>query len=255
MYGITETTVHVTHCRLTPGILRDARPGRTPIGRPLAHLEVELRNGDGELVPPGEPGELWVGGAGVSHGYLGRPALTADRFPAAGDGGGRRYRSGDWAVADADGSLYYLGRMDGQVKLRGFRIELGEIEAELRALPGVSAAACLVEEDGPAPALGACLVADRESVPPARVRAALARRLPAHMLPQRLHYLDRLPLTPHGKLDRAALAALATAATAATAAAVPAAHRGGGPATPAAVLPVTQAATPAATRAADRDAG
>ncbi|MER7839746.1 amino acid adenylation domain-containing protein [Streptomyces sp. NPDC096040] len=217
MYGITETTVHVTHCPLTPETLRDARPGRTPIGRPLAHLEVELRNGNGELVPPGELGELWVGGAGVSHGYLGRPGLTADRFPAAPDGAGRRYRSGDWAVADADGLLYYAGRMDGQVKLRGFRIELGEIEAELRALHGVSGAACLVEEDGPAPVLGAYLVADREAVPPVLVRAALARRLPAHMLPQRLHYLDRLPLTPHGKLDRAALAA------------APAAGRGEGP--------------------------
>jgi nonribosomal peptide synthetase DhbF len=207
MYGITETTVHVTHCPITPEVLRDTGPGRTPIGRPLAHLDIELRDEDGELVTPGEPGELWVGGAGVSHGYLGRPALTAERFPSAPDGVGRRYRSGDWAVADADGLLYYAGRMDGQVKLRGFRVELGEIEAELRAVPGVSGAACLVDDSGGTPVLIACLVADREAAPPAQVRRVLAGRLPAHMLPQRLHYLDRLPVTPHGKLDRAALAA------------------------------------------------
>ncbi|MFJ3306318.1 amino acid adenylation domain-containing protein [Streptomyces sp. NPDC086549] len=207
MYGITETTVHVTHCPVTADVLRHAGPGRTPIGRPLSHLNVELRDENGELAAPGELGELWVGGAGVSHGYLGRPGLTAERFPAAQDGSGRRYRSGDWAVADADGLLYYAGRMDGQVKLRGFRIELGEIEAELRALPGVSGAACLVDDSGRTPVLGAYLVADRDVLPPARVRERLAERLPAHMLPQRLHYLDRLPVTAHGKLDRAALAA------------------------------------------------
>ncbi|MEW2045150.1 amino acid adenylation domain-containing protein [Streptomyces sp. NPDC005476] len=211
MYGITETTVHVTHCTVTPDVLRAAAGGRTPIGRPLDHLTVELRDARGEPVAPGQPGELWVGGAGVSHGYLGRPGLTAERFPAAADGTGRRYRSGDWAFADADGLLYYAGRMDGQVKLRGFRIELGEIEAELRALPGVGGAACLVDDSGRTPVLGACLVADRDALPPDRVREHLAGRLPAHMLPQRLRYLDRLPLTPHGKLDRAALAAAAGA--------------------------------------------
>ncbi|MFD9436726.1 amino acid adenylation domain-containing protein [Streptomyces sp. NPDC060002] len=208
MYGITETTVHVTHCTVTADVLREAGGGRTPIGRPLGHLTVELRDGQGELVAPGQPGELWVGGAGVSHGYLGRPGLTAERFPTAPDGTGRRYRSGDWAVAGADGLLYYAGRMDGQVKLRGFRIELGEIEAQLRALPGVDGAACLVDDSGRAPMLSAFLVADRDALPPDRVREHLAERLPAHMLPQRLRYLDRLPLTPHGKLDRTALAAV-----------------------------------------------
>ncbi|MEU6221559.1 amino acid adenylation domain-containing protein [Streptomyces sp. NPDC047022] len=206
MYGITETTVHVTHCPLTPQVLDQAGAGRTPIGRPLPHLTVELCDERGAPVPPGEPGELWVGGAGVSHGYLGRPELTAERFPAAPGGTGRRYRSGDFAVEGADGSLYYAGRMDGQVKLRGFRIELGEIEAELRSLPGVSGAACLVDDSGRTPVLCAYLVADRATAGPAGVRAALAGRLPAHMLPQRLHYLDRLPVTPHGKLDREALA-------------------------------------------------
>ncbi|MFH8803871.1 amino acid adenylation domain-containing protein [Streptomyces sp. NPDC017936] len=213
MYGITETTVHVTHGPLTPAVLDEAAAGRTPIGRPLAHLTVELRDEQGRPVAPGEPGELWVGGAGVSHGYLARPGLTASRFPTAPDGR-RHYRSGDWAVADEDGRLYYVGRMDGQVKLRGFRIELGEIEAQLRAVEGVSQAACLVEAAGPdggAEQLTACLVADRTVTPPRAVREALAVRLPSHMLPRRLVYLDRLPLTAHGKLDRRALAARSSA--------------------------------------------
>ncbi|MFD8263142.1 amino acid adenylation domain-containing protein [Streptomyces griseoluteus] len=213
MYGITETTVHVTHCPLTPAVLDEGVAGRTPIGRPLAHLTVEMRDEQGRPVAPGEPGELWVGGAGVSHGYLARPELTAARFPTAPDGS-RYYRSGDWAVAGEDGRLYYVGRMDGQVKLRGFRIELGEIEAQLRTVEGVSQAACLVEPAGPgggAEQLTACLVADRAVMPPRAVREALAARLPAHMLPRRLVYLDRLPLTAHGKLDRRTLAARSSA--------------------------------------------
>ncbi|MGW2640689.1 amino acid adenylation domain-containing protein [Streptomyces sp. NPDC001348] len=214
MYGITETTVHVTYGPLTPGTLAEGVPGRTPIGRPLAHLTVELRDEHGRPVAPGEPGELWVGGAGVGHGYLARPELTAARFPTGPDGR-RYYRSGDWAVAGEDGRLYYVGRMDGQVKLRGFRIELGEIEQQLRTVPGVSQAACVVEPAGPAGGaerLTACLVADRAVAPSRAVREALAARLPAHMLPQRLVYLDRLPLTDHGKLDRRALVPLSSAA-------------------------------------------
>ncbi|MET9881693.1 amino acid adenylation domain-containing protein [Streptomyces sp. NPDC006430] len=208
MYGITETTVHVTHCPLTRETLRDAVPGRTPIGRPLPHLAVTLRDAGGRPVPVGEPGEICVGGTGVSHGYLGRPDLTAARFVDAGDGAGRYYRSGDWAVADADGLLYYAGRQDGQVKLRGFRIELGEIESALRAVPGVAGAACLVTRDGHGdPSLTAYVVADRDTVPASMVRTTLAERLPAHMVPQHVRHLDRLPVTAHGKLDRAALAA------------------------------------------------
>ncbi|MGW3095088.1 amino acid adenylation domain-containing protein [Streptomyces sp. NPDC001102] len=212
MYGITETTVHVTHGRLTSAVLDECAAGRTPIGRPLAHLTVELRDEQGRPVVPGEPGELWVGGAGVSHGYLARPELTAARFPTGPDGR-RYYRSGDWAVAGEDGRMYYVGRMDGQVKLRGFRIELGEIEAHLRTVEGVSQAACLVEAAcaGGAEQLTACLVADRTITPPRAVREALAARLPAHMLPRHLIYLDRLPLTAHGKLDRRALAARSSA--------------------------------------------
>ncbi|MEU5810630.1 amino acid adenylation domain-containing protein [Streptomyces sp. NPDC047718] len=208
MYGITETTVHVTYCPLTPETLAGAVPGRTPIGRPLPHLTVTLRDAEGRPVPAGEPGEMCVGGTGVSHGYLERPDLTAARFVDAGDGSGRYYRSGDWAVADGEGLLHYAGRQDGQVKLRGFRIELGEIESALRALPGVSGAACLVTLDGHGDqALTAYVVADPGTVRAAAVRTALAERLPGHMVPQHVRHLDRLPVTPHGKLDRAALAA------------------------------------------------
>ncbi|WP_441251395.1 amino acid adenylation domain-containing protein [Kitasatospora sp. McL0602] len=207
MYGITETTVHVTHCPLTPELLAAARPGRTPIGRALPHLTVSLRDPDGLPVPQGEPGEIWVGGAGVSHGYLERPELTAARFVEAPEGSGRHYRSGDWAVADPDGSLHYLGRQDGQVKLRGFRIELGEIEATLRTAPGVLTAACLVTGDLPdEQSLTAYVVADPAVCSTRGLRAHLADHLPAHLLPQQIHYLPHLPLTPHGKLDRSALA-------------------------------------------------
>ncbi|MGW0932876.1 amino acid adenylation domain-containing protein [Streptomyces sp. NPDC002644] len=208
MYGITETTVHVTWCPLDEAVLDEATAGRTPVGRPLPHLSVSLRDAQGRPVPAGEPGEMWVSGTGVSHGYLGRPELTAGRFVEADDGTGPHYRSGDWAVADERGRLYYAGRQDGQVKLRGFRIELGEIEAALRAVPGVSGAACVVTRDGHGEqSLTAYVVADRGSVPGTAVRQALGERLPAHMLPQRVCHLDRLPVTAHGKLDRAALAA------------------------------------------------
>ncbi|MGA5817171.1 amino acid adenylation domain-containing protein [Kitasatospora sp. NPDC094028] len=199
MYGITETTVHVTFCPLTPELLAGARPGRTPIGRPLPHLAITLRDADGAPVPPGQPGELWVSGASVSHGYLERPELNAARFT---DG---HYHSGDWAIEELDGSFSYLGRQDGQVKLRGFRIELGEIEAALRTIPGVSSAACTVTPD--AQSLTAYVVADPEAVPARDIRTHLAECLPAHMLPQQIHHLRQLPLTPHGKLDRTALLA------------------------------------------------
>ena len=215
MYGITETTVHVSYCPLTPGTLDGSAAGRTPIGVPLPHLRVSLRDEEGRPVPVGTPGEMWVAGAGVCDGYLGRPELTAQRFvrdPAGpADSPDRHYRSGDWAVADADGSLFYAGRQDGQVKLRGFRIELGEIEAALRSAPGVTAAGCLLDggDDEQHRTLTACVVTGTEPASPAALRSHLAGLLPAHMLPQRIRFVDRLPLTAHGKLDRRALATAA----------------------------------------------
>ncbi|MEV6975750.1 amino acid adenylation domain-containing protein [Kitasatospora sp. NPDC093806] len=144
MYGITETTVHVTAHPLGAA---DLAAPTSVIGRPLADLAVHLLDRRGEPVPPGVPGELCVGGPGLARGYLGRPGLTAERFVPAPLGDGERlYRSGDLARRLPDGTLEYLGRIDQQVKVRGHRVELGEIEAELGAHPGVRHAAVLPRE-------------------------------------------------------------------------------------------------------------
>ncbi|WBO65118.1 amino acid adenylation domain-containing protein [Streptomyces camelliae] len=211
MYGITETTVHVTYCELTGELLDEAPAGTTPIGRALPHLEVTLVDDDGVPVPDGEPGEIWVSGAGVSHGYLNRDALTAEKFVT--DGGRRFYRSGDQAVRRPDGMLYYVGRKDQQVKLRGFRIELGEIEAALRAMPGIGSAACGVEENRHGDRVLVAYVVPAVGTPASSkdIRDALAAALPAHLRPQRIKYLTELPITPHGKLDRTALRTAVTA--------------------------------------------
>lgn len=208
MYGITETTVHVTYCHLTADLLAGQVGGRTPIGTPLPHLHVSLRDEDGRPVPDGTPGEMWVAGTGVTHGYLDRPELTGQRFVVDGaDGGARRYyRSGDWAVR-ADGAYHYIGRIDGQVKVRGFRIELGEVESVLRTAPGIGGCACGVERTRTGqPMLVAYLVsADHTGLDPEPLRTLLSRALPAHLRPQRLKQLAGLPLSANGKLDRAAL--------------------------------------------------
>ncbi|MCX5387046.1 non-ribosomal peptide synthetase [Streptomyces sp. NBC_00083] len=179
MYGITETTVHVTAHTLTAGDL--AAPGSV-IGRPLADLAVHLLDRRGEPVPTGVPGELCVGGPGLARGYLGRPGLTAERFVPAPLGDGERlYRSGDLARRLPDGTLEYLGRIDQQVKVRGHRVEPGEIEAELGAHPGVRHAAVLPREtpDG-GTGLVAYLVPDADAdgaAAPVRARAADAEQV------------------------------------------------------------------------------
>jgi amino acid adenylation domain-containing protein/FkbM family methyltransferase len=150
MYGITETTVHVTYRALAGGDLLPDRP--TPIGVPLADLRAYVLDAAGSPVPIGVPGELFVGGDGVTRGYLGRPALTARRFvpdPFSGRPGARLYRSGDRARRRADGSLEYLGRGDQQVKVRGFRVEPGEVEAALRAHPAVEDVVVAAYEHAP----------------------------------------------------------------------------------------------------------
>src|SRR4051812_17339784 len=128
MYGITETTVHVTYLPLRATVVEHSG---SPIGEPLPDLETHLLDAGGAHVPVGVAGEIYVGGAGVARGYLNRPELTAERFSANPYGPGRLYRSGDRARRTADGGLDYLGRGDAQVQIRGFRIELGEIEAVL----------------------------------------------------------------------------------------------------------------------------
>ncbi|WP_036263220.1 AMP-binding protein, partial [Methylocapsa aurea] len=216
MYGITETTVHVTLCDLGEA-LSGPESGRSAIGRPLSDLRTYVLDGSMQPVPIGVPGELYVGGAGVSRGYLGRPGLSAERFvpDPFGPSGGRLYRTGDLARWRADGTLDYLGRIDHQVKLRGHRIELGEIEAALSGLAGIAQAAVLAREDGlggrrlvayvagEAAGAGEALSAALS----AAWRADLARRLPDYMIPSVFVQLERLPLTANGKIDRKALPA------------------------------------------------
>ncbi|WP_045771242.1 non-ribosomal peptide synthetase, partial [Xanthomonas albilineans] len=207
MYGITETTVHVTAHALTAQDVQ--RPGNSPIGAPLADLRAYVLGPDGQCLPVGVAGELYVAGAGLARGYLHRPGLTAERFipdPFADQPGTRMYRSGDLARWRADGTLEYLGRNDEQIKLRGFRIELGEIQAALHACDGVRQAAVIVREDDGDRRLIAYVVADAVASAE-QLRATLATRLPEHMVPAAYVQLDRLPLTPNGKLDRKALPA------------------------------------------------
>ncbi|MCT9078845.1 non-ribosomal peptide synthetase [Streptomyces fulvoviolaceus] len=200
MYGITETTVHVTGLPLSAG-------RSSGVGDPIPDLRAHVLDAGLRLVPPGVTGELYVAGAGLARGYLGRPGLTAGRFVAdpLGGPGERMYRTGDLVRRSEDGGLEYVGRADDQVKIRGFRIELGEIEAVFAALPGVSRAAVLVRDGR----LVAYVVprAEADTTAPAALRHQAGRALPDHMVPSAVVVLDRLPLTANGKLDRAALPA------------------------------------------------
>ncbi len=212
MYGITETTVHVTYRPLSQQDLAPEAPVGSLIGRPIPDLSLHLLDRQGRPVAIGVTGELHVGGAGVATGYLGRPELTAERFvpdPFAGVPGARLYRSGDLARHLADGDLEYLGRGDQQVKVRGFRIELGEIEAALLALPEVREAVVVAREEARGERrLVAYAVLDPQAGPEltlGQVRERLAGSLPDYMLPAALVLLPAMPLTANGKVDRRAL--------------------------------------------------
>ncbi|MEU5017771.1 non-ribosomal peptide synthase/polyketide synthase [Streptomyces angustmyceticus] len=209
MYGITETTVHVSYAPLDRATVT-AATGST-IGRGLPDLRVRVLDGRLAPVPPGAVGEMYVAGEGLARGYLNRPGLTAARFVADpfGPPGTRMYRTGDRARWRPDGTLEYLGRADQQVKIRGFRIEPGEIEAALTAHPDVAEAVVGVREDTPGVRrLVAHVVgAGRTAPSAAALRAHLAATLPAHMVPAAYVALDALPLTVNGKLDHRALPA------------------------------------------------
>ncbi len=243
LYGPTEAAIDVSAWRCDPEALRHA--ARVPIGAPIANTALYVLDPAMSPVPVGVPGELYIGGAGLARGYLDRPALTAERFvpDPFGPPGSRLYRTGDLARWRPDGTLDFLGRLDTQVKLRGLRIELGEIEAALRALPAVRDAAVIVREDRPGDKrLAAYITPDRgaggspddeavtapddtpdeagrrttdgavdravdEALDHAALRAALKRSLPDYMVPTAYVTLATLPLSPSGKLDRAALPA------------------------------------------------
>jgi amino acid adenylation domain-containing protein len=210
MYGITETTVHVTYRPVTLADL--SRPGSN-IGKPLADLQVHLVNAEGKPVEPGQPGEMLVGGPGVARGYLNRPDLTHQRFiPDPSGRPGALYRSGDLARERENGELDYLGRIDQQVKIRGFRIELSEIESTLAQHPAVAECAVLSRTDGAEePRLVGYIVPNAGAQPEIEpLRAHLARTLPDYMVPAAFVFLPSFPLTLNGKLDRTALPAPGT---------------------------------------------
>jgi amino acid adenylation domain-containing protein len=226
-YGQTETTVGCADYLASPADLASGQV--LPVGAPMANNRVYVLDRWLEPVPPGVAGELYVAGVQLARGYLGRPGLTGARFVACpfGEPGERMYRSGDlarWTVQDGRGQLVFCGRADDQVKIRGFRIEPGEVEAVLATCMGVVRAAVVVREDTPgdrrltAYVVGAAPEAD-ENVDgglAARVRQHAAERLPDYMVPAAVVLLQALPLTPSGKLNRAALPApnYAAAATA-----------------------------------------
>ncbi|MGS0894217.1 amino acid adenylation domain-containing protein [Burkholderia stagnalis] len=202
LYGPTEAAIDVSHWTCGPD---DARAVAVPIGHPIANLQLHVLDAAWQPVPAGATGELYLAGAGLARGYLGRPGLTAERFvPDPFVPGARMYRTGDLARRRADGALDYLGRVDTQVKLRGQRIEPGEIEALLRAAPGVHDAVVIVRDEQ---LIGYVARGDAGPLDRAALLDALRAQLPAYMVPSQLIELDALPVTPNGKCDRHALPA------------------------------------------------
>jgi amino acid adenylation domain-containing protein len=207
MYGITETTVHVTVRRLGTRDLQDA--GRSPIGAPLADLTLYLLDPAGAVTPRGAVGEVHVGGPGLARGYLRRPDLTALRFvpdPFATEPGARLYRTGDLARHRATGDLDYVGRADSQVKVRGVRVEPGEVEAVLASHPAVAEAVVVARHDAAGERVLVAYVVRRDGGEgTAELRRHLKDRLPEAFLPSTCVVLPSLPRTAHGKIDRRSL--------------------------------------------------
>ncbi len=208
MYGITETTVHVTYRPVGGGDVS----GGSVIGVPIPDLAVYLLDSRGELAPMGAQGELYVGGKGVARGYLNRPELTAERFvpdPFGKEGGQRLYRPGDLGRYLAGGDIEFLGRRDEQVKVRGYRIELGEIESVLAEHPEVRESVVMAREEEPGGKrlVGYVVLQGAGSTGGSELRRYVKERLPEYMVPSAIMILERMPLTVNGKLDRKALPA------------------------------------------------
>ncbi|TMM29727.1 MAG: amino acid adenylation domain-containing protein, partial [Actinobacteria bacterium] len=207
VYGPTETTTYAT---MRPMRTVESVPDVVPIGRPIDNMRTYVLGADLRLVPPGVPGELFIGGVGVARGYLDRPGLTAQRFVADpfGPAGARMYRTGDVVKWTDDGELQFVGRSDEQVKLRGFRIELGEIEAALLGHPEVAEAVVVVRQESGRKRLVAYVVPAAGAAPQsAGLRVFLGGLLPDYMVPSVFVTLDALPLNANGKVDRRALPA------------------------------------------------
>ncbi|MEV4738688.1 amino acid adenylation domain-containing protein [Streptomyces sp. NPDC049555] len=207
VYGPTEATVNATEYRIEPGAPLPA--GAVPIGRPQGNVRAYVLDAALRPVPDGVTGELYLAGACLARGYLGRPGLTAERFTADphGPAGARMYRTGDLARRLPDGNLVFAGRADDQVKIRGHRVELGEVSAAVAALPGVAAQAVVVRDggDGGARLLAYAVPAEDTPLDGAALRERLALTLPEYLVPDAVVVLPALPLTVNGKLDRAAL--------------------------------------------------
>nr|WP_160713002.1 non-ribosomal peptide synthetase [Chitinophaga solisilvae] len=200
MYGITETTVHVTYKEITS---KEIDSNASNIGKPIPTLSMVILDRDGRLMPRGSAGELCVGGAGLARGYLNRSALTAERFiPHPYIPGEKLYRTGDLAKMLPDADFEYLGRIDHQVKIRGFRIELGEIESKLLAHPAVSDVLVIDREDPAGDKYLCAYVATQENITPTDLRQHLSAFLPDYMVPAFFLLMDSFPLTGNGKIDR-----------------------------------------------------
>jgi len=212
-YGPTENTTF-SCCYTVPPDFDASRP--LSIGRPIRQTEVHILNEALQAVPAGEEGELFVGGAGLAHGYLNRPELTAERFiasPISGASGARLYRTGDRVRLRPDGNLEFLGRVDRQVKINGKRVELDEIEARLRASGLIDDAAAVVQVAASGRRSIAAFVTPRPARPVSaqELRQFLRDELPEHMIPSSITSMAAFPLSPTGKIDRARLVELATA--------------------------------------------
>jgi amino acid adenylation domain-containing protein len=201
MYGPTETTIWSSCTQVEAG----SEP--ITVGGPIANTQFYILDRNDQPVPSGIPGQLHIGGDGVARGYYRREALTAEKFVANPFAPGRMYRTGDLARWRTDGTLQVMGRIDHQVKLRGFRIELGEIEAVLTSKGSLGAAAVILREDMPGSARLVAYYVQKPDEPrtPETLRAVLAEEMPEYMIPSSWVALDALPLSPNGKLDRAAL--------------------------------------------------
>ncbi len=203
-YGPTETTVCASLYETDA-----AEESDPPIGYPLGGFDLHVLDEHLQLLPVGVPGELCIGGIGLAHGYLNRPDLTQEKFIAHpyGPPGARLYRSGDLVKRREDGAIEFLGRIDHQVKLRGFRIELGEIQNALLAEPEVQDAYVMVREDIAGEQRLTAYIATAGELKSAALKRALAEHLPEYMIPAAFVFMENLPLTSNGKVDRAALPA------------------------------------------------